>query len=376
MTRTAKLLAELIALPSVNPAFLAARHPHAGEGRVVEFLAAVGAKAGLDVEFHKALPNRPNLLLRLVPRWKPQRRILLAPHLDTVNIVSESQLKPACRNGRMYGRGAADTKGSVAALFTALCELAQSKSRPWTSEVIFVGLVDEEHLQGGSRALAASRLKADLAIVGEPTRLVVATAHKGLVWLNVETRGKSAHGAMPHCGRNAVHKMARAVELIETDYARQLRRARHPVLGCATVNVGTIRGGTQANIVPDHCVINVDRRMLPGETETSTRRDLEKFLWARKVKARVSNVKLKPCPALETDADLPLVKQFLRSIGQPGPRGVHYFCDAAVLAAGGIPSVVFGPGDIAQGHTADEWISLAQLDRAKDTLLHFLKSLP
>src|SRR5688572_6515288 len=110
MTRTTKLLGELIALPSVNPAFLPARHPHAGEGRVAEFLAAVGVKAGLDVEFLKALPHRPNLLLRLTTSSKPTRRILLAPHLDTVNIVDQSQLKPACRNGRMYGRGAADTK--------------------------------------------------------------------------------------------------------------------------------------------------------------------------------------------------------------------------------------------------------------------------
>jgi acetylornithine deacetylase/succinyl-diaminopimelate desuccinylase-like protein len=376
MTRTAKLLRELIALPSVNPAFLPARHPHAGEGRVAEFLAAVGAKAGLDVAFHKALPNRPNLLLRLAPAAKPRQRILLAPHLDTVNIASESQLKPWCRNGRMYGRGASDTKGSIAAMFTALCELAQSRSRPRATEIIFVGLVDEEHTQAGSRALAASRFRADLAIVGEPTELVVATVHKGLVWFDVETRGKSAHASKPHRGRNAVHEMARAVELIERDYARQLRRAPHPVLGCATVNVGTIRGGTQPNIVPDHCVIGVDRRMLPRETEGSTRRDLEKFLRARKIKTRVKCVKLKPCPALETDAELPLVKAFLRSIGQAGARGVHYFSDAGVLAAGCIPSVVFGPGDIAQGHAADEWISLAQLDRARAMLLRFLKSLP
>ena len=107
-----------------------------------------------------------------------------------------------------------------------------------------------------------------------------------------------------------------------------------------------------------------------------TKPDLEKFLRARKLSARVSNVKLKPCPPLETEADLPLVKQFLRSVSQPRPQGVHYFCDAAILASGGIPSVVFGPGDIAQAHTTDEWISLAQLDRAQAMLLRFLKSLP
>jgi acetylornithine deacetylase len=196
------------------------------------------------------------------------------------------------------------------------------------------------------------------------------------VWLDVDTRGKSAHGATPQLGKNAVHEMARVVEAIETDYARQLRQKKHPVLGHGTVNVGTIRGGTQPNIVPDQCVISVDRRTLPGENEASARRELERFLRNRKLNARVANLKLKPCPPLETDADLPLVKQFLRSVGQRRPQGVHYFCDAAVLAAGGIPSVVFGPGYIAQAHTADEWVSLKQLDGARDMLVRFLKSLP
>ncbi|TAK93375.1 MAG: M20 family peptidase [Verrucomicrobia bacterium] len=376
MTRTAKLLSELIALPSVNPAFLPERHPHAGEGRVAEFLATVGASAGLDIEFKKVFHSRPNLLARLTPTGKPCQRILLAPHLDTVNLADAGQLIPRRKDDRLFGRGACDTKGSVAAMFDALCELARSKNRPRETEIIFVGLVDEEHGQGGSRALAASSLKADLAIVGEPTKLVVATAHKGSVWLDVETRGKSAHGATPQFGKNAVHEMARAVEAIETDYARDLRRKKHALLGHGTVSVGTIRGGTQTNIVPDRCVIGVDRRTLPGETEAGTRRSLESFLRARKISANVSNVKLKPCPPLETSASLPLVKQFLRSTGQRRAEGVTYFCDAAIIAAGGSPSVVFGPGDIAQAHTADEWISLKQVDRAKDMLLHFLKLLP
>ncbi len=376
MTRTEKLLAELIALPSVNSAFLPPRHPHAGEGRVAEFLAATGAKAGLDIEFKTVLPGRPNIFARLAPSGKIQRTLLLAPHLDTVNVADDSQLKPSVRSGRMSGRGACDTKGSVAAMFTALCELARSKSRPCQTEIIFSGLVDEEHGQSGSRFLAKQKFKADLAIVGEPTRLAIATAHKGSVWLEIATRGKSAHGATPHFGRNAVHEMARVVDVLETDYAKRLRAKRHPLLGHGTVSVGTIRGGTQTNIVPDSCIIGVDRRTLPGETESGTRRDVEKFLHARGLDAKVSNVKLKPCPSLETSARLPLVRHFLRSAKQSRPVGLHYFCDAAVLAGGGIPSVVFGPGDIAQAHTADEWISLSQLNRGTEMLVAFLKSLP
>jgi acetylornithine deacetylase/succinyl-diaminopimelate desuccinylase-like protein len=376
MTPTAKLLAELIALPSVNNAFLPPRHPHAGEGRVAEYLAAQGAKAGLDIEFQKVLPGRPNLVARLTPVGKIRHTILLAPHLDTVNVVSEQQFVPRSHSGRMYGRGACDTKGSLATFFSALCELAKSGGRPRETEIVFAGLVDEENGQSGSRFLAQKKFKANLAIVGEPTNLVVATAHKGSMWLNLETRGQSAHGATPWFGSNAIHEMARVVDALEKDFATRLRKRQHPLLGCATVSVGTINGGTQPNIVPDWCVISVDRRTLPGETEPGTRRELEVFLHARKLKAKVSSVKLKPCYPMETDAALPLVRSFLNSNGQRRPVGLHYFCDAAVLASGGIPSVVFGPGDIAQAHTADEWIELAQLERGWKLLLRFLKSLP
>jgi len=411
MTGTEKLLAELIALPSVNPAFAPSdgasarqarlRQSHYGEKRVADFLASVAAKAGLEVELQKVLPGRPNLIVRLLPRNKIRQTILLAPHLDTVG-ADESQFIPRRKNGRLHGRGACDTKGSVAAMLTALCELANAKSRPAETEIVFAGLIDEEQAQAGSRALVVekfqgavrssafrrageavdcpSRLKAelqtvDLAIVGEPTRLQVVTAHKGSLWLQLETRGKAAHGAAPHLGQNAVHEMARIVDALETDYAVRLRKRKHPLLGAATVNVGTISGGAQPNIVPDRCAITIDRRTLPGETEAGVRREIAAFLNSKNLPAKISSTKLAPALPLETNPKLPLVRQFLRSIGQSKPAGVDYFCDAAVLAGAGIPSVVFGPGDIAQAHTADEWISLASLERGKNLLLNFLKSL-
>jgi acetylornithine deacetylase/succinyl-diaminopimelate desuccinylase-like protein len=376
MSKTSRLLEELIALPSVNPAFLPARHPQAGEGRVAEFLASVAADAGLEVEFQQALPHRPNLLVSLPPKSRPSQRILLAPHLDTVNVANEAQLRPRRSGGRLYGRGASDTKGSVAAMMAALCEVARSKQRPVKTEIVFAGLIDEENEQSGSRTLIKNGFKADLAIVGEPTRLEVVTAHKGSLWLQVETRGKAAHGATPRLGRNAVHSMARVVDWLETDYATQLRRRRHPLLGAATVSVGTICGGSQPNIVPDRCVISVDRRTLPGETEAAVCREIGVMLRGKRLSARVTGQKLAPCLPLETDSKLPLVRQWLRSIGQARPVGVNFFCDAGVLGHGGIPSVVFGPGDIAQAHTADEWISLASLERGREMLLRWLKSLP
>ena len=376
MSHAAKLLRELIALPSVNPAFLPPGDPRAGEQRVADFLAAITARAGLDVEVQEVFPHRANLLARLAPWAKTRQRILLAPHLDTVGGESPEIFRPREKHGRLHGRGACDTKGSVAALLTALTELARSERRPGQTEIVFAGLVDEENGQGGSRALVAKGFKADLAIVGEPTRLRIVTAHKGDLWLQLERRGKAAHGARPELGRNAVHAMARIVDLFETDYAAALRKRAHPLLGHPTINVGSIAGGSQPNIVPDRCRISIDRRTIPGETEARVRREIQSLLRKHKLSARLLNVRNAPCPPLETNSKLPLVKQFLASVGQAKPIGADYFCDAAVLASGGIPSVVFGPGDIAQAHTADEWISLRQLEQGTRMLLRFLQSLP
>jgi len=170
--------------------------------------------------------------------------------------------------------------------------------------------------------------------------------------------------------------MARIVNLIETTYAASLGRRRHILLGHPTVSVGTIAGGSQPNIVPDKCRISIDRRTIPGETEADVRREIKSLLQRHKLTAALLNMRNAPCPPMETNLKLPLVKQFLAGIGQTTPVGVEYFCDAAVLADGGIPSVVFGPGDIAQAHTADEWISLRQLEQATRRLLRFLQSLP
>jgi len=398
MTRTEKLLTELIALPSVNPAFArqsraSARHAsfaQFGEKNIAEFLASVAARASLEVEFQTVLPVRFNVIAHLLPQKKARQTILLAPHMDTVP-AEDSQFIPRRKDSRLYGRGACDTKGSIAAMLTALCELAESRSRPRETEIVFAGLVDEEHAQAGSRTFVRSSafrqiansarrpkagLQTALAIVGEPTKLQGITAHKGSLWLQLETRGKAAHGAMPHLGKNAIHKMANVVEALETDYAAQLRKHRHPVLGRATVNVGSISGGAQPNIVPDHCTITIDRRTLPGETDAAVRREIDSFLKSKHLRASISSIKLAPAPPFESNPNLPLLGQFLRSIGQRRPAGVDFFCDAAVLSAGGIPSVVFGPGDISQAHTPNEWISLASLERGKNLLLRFLNSLP
>jgi acetylornithine deacetylase/succinyl-diaminopimelate desuccinylase-like protein len=171
--------------------------------------------------------------------------------------------------------------------------------------------------------------------------------------------------------------MARVVEALETNYARQIARRRHPLLGRATVNVGSIRGGTQPNIVPDSCEISIDRRTLPGENHAAVIREIRSFLKQRGLAAEVADDKAAaPCWPMETDTRLPLVQTLMRVAKQSAPLGVHYFSDASVFARGGTPSVLFGPGDIAQAHTADEWISVRSLDRATEILTKFLQALP
>jgi acetylornithine deacetylase/succinyl-diaminopimelate desuccinylase family protein len=375
MSPTAALLRDLIAIPSVNPAFLPAGDKNAGEQGVAAFLERRARSAGLKIVRQIVSPGRYNLLTHLKPvSRKVASTVLLAPHLDTVNATAKS-FKPWVSKGRLYGRGACDTKGSVAAMFSALLEVA-GKQRPQTTQIIFIGLADEENGQTGSRKIASRGLKADLAIVGEPTMLEVFTAHKGSLWLRLETVGKAAHGSRPDLGENAVHAMAQVVHLLETKYRDFLRKRNHPLLGHATVSVGSIRGGTQANIVPDHCQILVDRRTLPGETEKSVEAEINAFLKTYRLQARLVSDKLEPCLPLDTEISVPLVRNFLKCAGQKKPAGTAFFTDAGVLAAGGIPSIVFGPGDIKQAHTVDEWVSLDAVEQAKELLVKFLTGLP
>jgi acetylornithine deacetylase/succinyl-diaminopimelate desuccinylase-like protein len=371
-----RLLQDLIALPSVNPAFFSDPNLH-GEHRVAEFLASAARRHGLEVESQPVVPGRSNLLVRLTPRGPVRHRVLLAPHLDTVGDPAYAlQLKPVVRDGRVYGRGACDTKGSVCAYFQSLLNVTAAGPRPAHTEILFVGLIDEENMQLGSRHFASHGPKSDFAIVGEPTGLEIVTAHKGDVWLRLRTIGRPAHGATPHRGRNAVTAMSRIVLALETEYASELAaRPAHPRLGRPTINVGRIDGGRQPNIVPAECIIDIDRRTLPGETEAGVRREIRALLQRQGLKASFDTLRTSPCEPLETNPDLPLVQALTRAARRRTTRGVHYFTDAAPLAAGGIPSVVFGPGDIAQAHTEREWLAISQLEKSIHILERFLRGL-
>ena len=375
LTSVNRLLRELVARPSINPTFLPDRPELTGEERVAEFLAETARSAGIEVRRQAVLPGRKNLIARISPSGKVRKRIMLTPHMDVVPAPG-SAFRPKVRNGRMYGRGTCDTKGSVSAFFSAFLDLARKGPLPRETEILFVGLVDEEFGQAGSRRLAEKGPVGDLAVAGEPTGLKVVSSHKGNLWLRLKTQGKSAHGSTPQHGRNAIAAMGPVLDFLFDEYPKILARKSHPLLGSPTLSVGKIIGGTQPNVVPDECTIDLDRRTIPGESEASVKKEMVKALKAKGIASPSFCLSRSvPCLPLDTDPDLPLVRSFLRAAGKRKPTGVPYFTDASPIATGGTPALVFGPGNIAQAHSDDEWVELEQVERAHAIVSRFLGSL-
>lgn len=365
-----ELLQTLIRIPSVNP------HgdpgtDETGERRIAEWLVDFLKDSGAEAELRDAMPGRPNV----VAHWPSDRpgkpKLLLAPHTDTVSVAGMTidPFAAEWREGRIWGRGASDTKGSMAAMLWALRAL-RDKLPALGAEIWFAGLANEEAGQHGAKALAAQE-SFDFVIAGEPTGLDVVHTHKGCVNLRLIARGHAAHAARLELGENAIYKMAEVVRFIRDTLARELSLAPDPVLGACTISVGTIRGGTKTNIVPDRCEATVDIRTLPEQ-------DTPDFL--PHIERRLRGV----CPDLEiesgqsqplwTDPAHPLIAGLCTALGAKCV-GAPWFCDAAVFAAGGTPAIALGPGSIAQAHTEDEWIEVAELERGAEFFQRFLASL-
>jgi len=223
-------------------------------------------------------------------------------------------------------------------------------------------LMGEESGNDGARALAARGFRPDFLVAGEPTGCRVVYTHKGSLWFKLITRGKSIHASMPERGENAIGKMAEVVRYLLGDYTQQLKG--DGVLGAPTVSVGVIRGGSQTNIVPDYCEIEVDRRTVPGEDHTRIVAELCKQL---KVEAQG----VRDCPPLFTAPENEFVRR-LAVASEAELAGAPWFCDAAIFAAQGVPAVAFGPGHTAQAHTADEFVELEQVNRAAQILARWL----
>ena len=292
--------------------------------------------------------------------------MVFAPHLDTVSVVGMS-IDPfggELHDGRLWGRGACDTKGPMAAMLCALKEMGdQIAELPY--EIGFVGLIGEESGQYGAKAFVKSH-QVDFAVVGEPTNLDIVHTHKGSTWLTIASKGKAAHSSSPHLGENAIYKMREVLGFLCDHIAPELAQLSDPLLGSPTINVGTISGGSKTNIVPDHCQIEVDVRTIPGHDFTWVTQRLAERFSDIEIQARHS----KP---LYTDPDHPLI----RALEATGATcvGAPWFCDAAIFAGAGVPAVAIGPGSIDQAHTKDEWISVDALHGGVEFYKRFLRSL-
>lgn len=369
-SETAGLLAKLVSIPSVNPMGRALAGDWIHEGRLTGFLESWLAERGLTCRRDPVAPGRDNLLA-LYEAPGSSRLILFDVHQDTVPVdgMTIAPFDPVIEGGRLHGRGSCDVKGSMAAMMTAFERLARERPRG-SASVLLAFTVDEEFTHLGASRLAASRLGASLAVVAEPTSLDIVDCHKGALRWTIHTRGTACHSSAPGQGSNAIYRMAAVVRVLE-DYARELEASPpDPVLGPPTFSVGRIEGGRSVNIVPDLCSIEVDRRLIPGETALdalgAVRNRLDHALgrpdWLEFEKPWVH---MPPLERKDGDHLAPLRAAIARAVGrEPRVRGVPFGTDAGPLDEAGTPCVVFGPGDIAQAHTKDEWIDLEQVDQA------------
>lgn len=350
-----ELLQALVQIPSVNP------HGDpgtdgVGEAAIAEYLAAFLRGIGAQVELREVLPDRPNV----VAHWPGDRagkpRVLFAPHTDTVSVggMTIEPFSGELRDGRVWGRGASDTKGPMASMLWALKE-ARATLPGLDHEIWFAGLISEEADQHGSRALAREE-RFDFVIAAEPTGLDVVHAHKGSAFFNLRTAGRAGHAAQPQFGENAIDKMLDVLAVIRTEFAAEFAQQHDPLLGTSTLSIGTIHGGTKTNVIPDFCEASVDMRFVPAHYQPEIIRRFQRRLEQVCPDVEVSAI---PAPPLYTEPAHPLILK----LGECGAKlvGAPWFCDACYFAERGMPAVALGPGSIQQAHTEDEYIAVADL---------------
>ncbi len=381
------ILKKLVSIPSVNPMGRDVSGDEYYEGRVTEWLVSWLQLHHLPFEIVETAPGRANVISR-IDSPGATRTILLDAHQDTVPVdgMTIPPYEPTERDGRIYGRGSCDVKGGMAAMLAAFTRL--SKTRPAGMPNIVLSMTcDEEATSLGINHLVGSwsgktpgyRLcpeRPDVAIIAEPTLLDIVVAHRGATRWQIKTTGRACHSSRPNEGINAIYRMAKVVRCLE-DYAAWLPGSRpaHRLCGPATLSVGLIAGGSSVNVVPDHCVIDIDRRVLPGEDSFHVRTEVIEHLRQQLDFELIHEEPYCLSSALGDELNGQLAGSLMRSIEQVvGTRsviGVPFGTHASRVAAIGIPAVVFGPGDIAQAHTKDEWIAVDELQKATDIYYHF-----
>jgi succinyl-diaminopimelate desuccinylase len=308
----------------------------------------------------------------------PGRRLMFNAHLDTVpGYGMPDAYRARVRDGRLYGRGAVDMKAAIAAMVTAV-ELLAAPDVDFAGDLVLTAVAGEESGSAGMQALVDEGIGADFAVVGEPTGMRIARAHKGSMWIEVLFHGVATHGSVPEDGVNAAYHAARFVTRVEEELVPRLARREHPVLGSPTINVGVVHGGDRPPMVPARCSVQMDRRWLPGERHGEVLREVEKLV----EQMRVSDPRVDAVVSemggtsgfvhspLECPSDAVGLQELQRAVSahssvSPEPIGVNFWTDGALLgAATGTPTVVCGPGDIAQAHSLDEWVEISQVEAA------------
>ena len=360
----------LVRIDSRNPS-LAPGGP--GESACVALLRDVLDGWGFRTEVHDAMAGRPNLVAR-IGEARGGRTLMLSGHADVVAVegMTHAPFDGVERDGRLYARGAADMKGGIGAMCAAAWQAAR---HALAGEIVVAITADEEYESVGTRVMLERGVRADAAIVGEPTHLEVMPAHRGFVWIEVVVAGRAAHGSRWDLGVDAIRNAGLLLAELDRLDAEELSGRTHPLLGRASLHASTIEGGIGMSTYPDRCVLRLERRTLPGETGEDVLAEVRRACAA--VRARkpelVADVSLLMAQGpSDVATDAPIVRALedaLRARGE-GVRvsGMSAWTDAALLNAAGIPAICFGPGDISLAHAAEEYIPLAEIDRATPVL--------
>jgi acetylornithine deacetylase len=364
-----RLLRDLVAINSVNPTLV----PGApGEQEIAAAVAAVMRRIGLDVSLDDAGGGRPNVVGVLEGRTTGPS-LMFCGHTDTVGVAGMTDpFNPVERDGRLFGRGAQDMKGGVAAMIDAARVVVDRGGLP-SGRLIVAAVVDEEHSSIGADALVKS-WRADAAVVTEPTDLAIAIGHKGFAWVEIEVFGKAAHGSRPADGIDAIVRLGRVLSRLEAlDVALQAQ-PHHPLMSTGSVHASFVEGGRELSSYPDRAVLQIERRTLPDEPESTALAEVQNILDGLALADptfRSAARTMFSRPAYELSADHALPQQLaevLRAVGgTPRIVGASFWTDAAILGQAGTPSVLFGPGG-AGLHSTEEYVNLKDVIVCRDAL--------
>jgi Acetylornithine deacetylase/Succinyl-diaminopimelate desuccinylase and related deacylases len=349
------LVAQLVAIDSVNPAMIPGA---AGEREIAAFVANWCTRAGLDVEL-VGPEDRPSVIA-IARGSGGGRSLLLNGHIDTVGVAAmNSGHEPRVEGSRIYGRGTYDMKGAVAAILDAV---VRAKKRGLRGDVIVTAVADEEVASIGTEEVLR-RVRADAAIVVEPTELKLAIAHKGFAGFEVETEGVAAHGSRPYLGIDAIAKMGPVLVALQGLDEHVQAGRQHPLLGPGSLHASLIEGGQEFSSYPARCLLTGERRWIPGETLAEVEAQL------RETVGDAGEFRLGVCrDPFEAAPDDPFVQLVAGVSGESEPVGVSFWADSGLIAAAGIPTVLYGP--LGEGaHAEVEWVDLDSVERVRDVVL-------